>query len=67
MDDSVWWSQVDFDHNHRNMTITAKTLDLKIRHRFTGHVDLGADYLGVETILHPCFQVWHPSDAEYHL
>ena len=50
MDDSVWWSQGDFDRNHRNMTITAETLDLKIRHRFTGHSDLGENGLGVETL-----------------
>jgi hypothetical protein len=67
MDDSVWWSQVDFDRDHRNMTITAKTLDMKIRHRFTGHYDLGENGLGVETFLNTNFTVSHLSDAQFHL
>ena len=57
--------QVEFDRDHRNMT-SAKTLSLKIRHRFTGHYDLGNNFLGVETFLHTNFLVLHLSDAQYH-
>lgn len=49
--------QLDFYGNQRNMTVTAATLGMIWRHRFTGHVQLTQDMLGTETFFHPDFQV----------
>jgi hypothetical protein len=49
--------QVEFHPNHRNMTIIAGELGLRIRHRYAGHYDLDGHLLGVETFSHPLFQV----------
>ena len=48
--------QVDFYGNHRNMTVTAPSLGILIRHRFTGHSDLTKDMMGLDTFFHPSFQ-----------
>lgn len=53
-----WLSaQVDFYSGHRNMTVTAETLGLTIRHRFTGHVNLTQNLMGLDTFFHKEFQV----------
>ena len=48
--------QVDFFGNHRNMTITAPSLDTVIHHRFTGHFELSGNFLGIRTFTSPEFQ-----------
>jgi len=37
------------------MTITADTLGISIVHRFTGHVDLKENLMGLDTFLHRDF------------
>ena len=48
--------QVEFYGNHRNMTVSAPTLGLTITHRFTGHVDLKENMMGLDTFFHRDFQ-----------
>ena len=48
--------QVEFFGNHRNMTVSASTLGLTITHRFTGHVDLNENMMGLDTFFHKDFQ-----------
>ena len=48
--------QVEFYGNHRNMTVSAPTLGLTITHRFTGHVDLEENMMGLDTFFHRDFQ-----------
>ncbi len=48
--------QIEFFGNHRNMTVSAPTLGLTITHRFTGHVDLKENMMGLDTFFHRDFQ-----------
>ena len=49
-------AQIEFFGNHRNMTVSAPTLGLTITHRFTGHVDLKENMMGLDTFFHRDFQ-----------
>ncbi|CAL5229711.1 g13084 [Coccomyxa viridis] len=48
--------KIEFFGNHRNMTVSAPTLGLTITHRFTGHVDLKENMMGLDTFFHRDFQ-----------
>ena len=51
-----FFMQVEFFGNHRNMTVSASTMGLRITHRFTGHVDLKENMMGLDTFFHRDFQ-----------
>ena len=55
-DDTPGAMQVQFYGNHRNMTVTAPMLGINIKHRFTGHVDLNGNNMGLDTFFHKDFQ-----------
>lgn len=49
-------AQVEFFGSHRNMTILAPTLGINIVHRFTGHVELKGNLMGLDTFFHRDFK-----------
>ena len=48
--------QVEFFGSHRNMTVSAALLGITITHRFTGHVNLTGNMMGLDTFFHRDFQ-----------
>ena len=55
---------MEFSGSHRNTTLTIPALDILIRYRYTGHVNIGQTGMGLETFFHADFQVpgpWRPA------
>lgn len=48
---------MEFSGSHRNTTLTIPALDILVRYRYTGHVNIGQTGMGLETFFHADFQV----------
>lgn len=47
---------MEFFGSHRNATLTIPSLDILVRYRYTGHVNIGQTGMGLETFFHAGFQ-----------